>query len=306
MFGHGSSSLLALLLLTAAAAGCGHRDVRAAAPSRPAPVPATTAAKTAPAPAAAASAQPRPGWLGVVVSRQSVDVKADSQGRLLSVQVSIGDRVKKGDVIATLDTSLAAQDLEMARSQLRGAQVDAQRASDEMNEALARNDRRQKNPDFFSKEDLAQAALQAKTATAAYEVARSRVSEQEARVRQLSTTLSRNEIRAPFEGRVAERFADPGAVVGPGTSVVRLISAGDLLVRAAVPPEEARRLKHGDPVAVTLRTLGFQLPGSIQRIAPEVDAASQMVLIEVHLAPTPDQESRLQTGLVVDVSPKAG
>jgi RND family efflux transporter MFP subunit len=239
-----------------------------------------------------------------VVARQSVDVKADSQGRLLTVRVAIGDRVRRGDPIATLDTSLATQDLEMARSQLRGAQIDERRASDEMTEALARNDRRQKNPDFFSKEDLAQASLQAKTATAAYEVARSRVSEQEARVRQLQTSLSRNEIRAPFDGRVAERFADPGAVVGPGTPVVRLISAGDLLVRAAVPPEEARRLRVGQPVAVSLRTQALQIPGAIERIAPEVDASSQMVLVEIHLALTPDVESRLQTGLVADVTPR--
>lgn len=271
-----------------------------AAPKPPAPAaPASTPA--APAPAAP---QPRQGWIGVVVARQSVDVKADSQGRLLTVRVAIGDRVRKGDPIATLDTSLATQDLEMARSQLRGAQIDERRASDEMAEAVARNDRRQKNPDFFSKEDLAQASLQAKTATAAYEVARSRVSEQEARVRQLQTSLSRNEIRAPFDGRVAERFADPGAVVGPGTPVVRLISAGDLLVRAAVPPEEARRLRVGQPVAVSLRTQGLQIPGTLERIAPEVDASSQMVLVEIHLALTPEVESRLQTGLVADVTPR--
>lgn len=293
--------LLAIALLVTAA-GCGDRGVKPE-PATPAPAPPPRTAAPPPAPAAEPS---RPGWIGVVVARQSVDVKADSQGRLQSVRVSIGDRVKKGDPIATLDTSLAAQDLEMARSQLRGAQIDERRAGDEMAEAVARNDRRQKNPDFFSREDLAQAALQAKTATAAYEVARSRVAEQEARVRQLQTSLSRNEIRAPFDGRVAERFADPGAVVGPGTSVVRLISAGDLLVRAAVPPEEARKLKEGDPVRVALRTLGFQILGRIQRIAPEVDAASQMVLVEIQLSPTPEAESRLQTGLVADVAPKAG
>ncbi|PYQ64516.1 MAG: hypothetical protein DMF53_07265 [Acidobacteria bacterium] len=294
-------TLLALCLL-AATAGCDRRNVAAEIPPAPsAPRPA------APAPAAASPAPaPRPGWLGVVVARESVDVKADSQGRLQTVQVSIGDRVRKGDPIAILDTSLATQDLEMARSVLRGAQVDERRANDEMAEALARNDRRQKNPDFFSKEDLAQAALQAKTATAAYEVAHQRVAEQSARVKQLETSLSRNQIRAPFDGRVAERFADSGAVVGPGTPVVRLISAGDLLVRAAVPPEEARRLAQGQPVTVTVRTLGLKIPGTIQRIAPEVDAASQMVLIEVHLSPTPEVESRLQTGLVVDVGAKAG
>jgi membrane fusion protein, multidrug efflux system len=290
-------ALLALALL-AATAGCDRRNVAAEIPPpASAPRPAAAPAAVSPAPA------PRPGWIGVVVARESVDVKADSQGRLQTVQVSIGDHVRKGDPIAILDTSLAAQDLEMARSVLRGSQADEQRALDEMNEAKARNDRRQKNPDFFSGEDLAQAKLQAKTATSAYEVAHQRVAEQATRVKQLETSLSRNQIRAPFDGRVAERFADPGAVVGPGTPVVRLISAGDLLVRAAVPPEEARRLSQGQPVTVTVRTLGLQIPGTLQRIAPEVDASSQMVLIEVHLSPTPEMEGRLQTGLVVDVGP---
>jgi RND family efflux transporter MFP subunit len=294
--------LLLALALLATVAGCDRRQVTAESPPAAAPRTVAAAPTAPPSPAAA----PRQGWVGVVVSRQSVDVKADSQGRLQTVSVSIGDHVRKGDPIATLDTSLAAQDLSMARSELRSAEVDERRAADEMAESLARNDRRQKNPDFFSKEDLAQAALQAKTVTAAHEVAQERVAQQKAKVQQLETSLSRNQIRAPFEGRVAERFADPGAVVGPGTAVVRLISAGDLLVRAAVPTEEARKLKEGDPVAVAVRTADLKIPGTVQRIAPEVDAASQMVLIEVHLTATPEMESRLQAGLVVDVVPKVG
>jgi RND family efflux transporter MFP subunit len=294
-----------VLALLATAAGCDRRNVTAEIPPPAAPGPAASGA-----PATAGSPEPSPaprqGWIGVLVARESVDVKADSPGRVRSMHVSIGDSVKRGDLIATLDRSLAAQDLEMARSALRGAQADEHRAADELAEARARDERRQKNPDFFSKEDLAQAALQAKTAASAYEVARSRTAEQATRVRQLETSLSRNEIRAPFDGRVAERFADAGAVVDPGTRLVRLISAGDLLVRAAVPPEEARRLKEGDAVTVTVRTLGLRIPGTLQRIAPEVDAASQMVLVEIHLAPTPAVEGRLQTGLVVDVVPRQG
>jgi RND family efflux transporter MFP subunit len=288
---------LALLLL---AAGCDRRAAPAADVDAPSP---KLAAKPAPAP----PAEPEPKvWLGVVVSRESVDVTADSQGRLQAVYVSIGDRVKRGDRLASLDTRIASQDLEMARSTLQGDEADERRATDEMSEAQARNDRRQKNPDFFSKEDLGDAALKAKTAGAALEVARSRTAEQRAKIRQLETSLGRNDIRAPFDGQVAERFADAGALVGPGTPVVRLISAGDLMVRAAVPPEEAHHLTPGNPVTATVRTLGLAVPGTIQRIAPEVDAASQMVLIEVHLNLTPASVSRLQTGQVVDVALKQG
>jgi multidrug resistance efflux pump len=127
------------------------------------------------------------------------------------------------------------------------------------------------------------------------------VSEQRARVRQLEAAVGQNEIRAPFAGRVAERFVDAGTVVDAGRPIVRLISGGDLLVRAAVPPEEARSLAVGRPVSVRIRTLGLTIPGRIERIAPEIDAASQMILIEAHLDPSVEVASRLQTGLVVDV-----
>lgn len=288
--------VLALGLLLAA--GCGRGDAPAADPGEGA---ASAPLPQAATPEPAASPPARKGWIGVVVSRETVDVTADSTGRLLAVAVEIGDRVQRGDRIATLDTSLIAQDLEMARSSLRASEADQRRAVDELAEARARNERRQANPDFFSKEDLAEVALQAKTAASAYEVAQARVAEQRARVRQLEAGLEQNVVRAPFDGRVAERFADPGAQVGPGTPVVRLISAGELLVRAAVPPEEARTLAAGTPVTATVRTMNLRIPGTIARVAPEVDAASQMVLIEVRLSPTPEAENRLQTGLVVDV-----
>ncbi|HSK80315.1 MAG TPA: efflux RND transporter periplasmic adaptor subunit [Thermoanaerobaculia bacterium] len=290
--------LLAVALL---AGGCDRQESGTGDPSPP---PASApSALPASAPASAPSApKARKGWIGVLVARESVDVTAESPGRVLAVHVKIGDRVRRGDRIATLDTRVVAQDLEMARSSLRAAEAEERRSADELAEARARNERRQANPDFFSKEDLAEVALQAKTAVAAHEVAQARVAEQRARIRQLEAGLAQNEVRAPFDGRVAERFADAGALVGPGTAVVRLISAGDLLVRAAVPPEEARALHAGDSVAVTVRTQGLRIPGTVERVAPEVDAASQMVLIEVRLTPSPEMEGRLQTGLVVDVA----
>jgi RND family efflux transporter MFP subunit len=263
-----------------------------------APRPTATPARPASEPAAQ-------GWIGVIVARESVDITADSQGRLAAIHVKIGDQVQRGDRIATLDTQVVAQDLEMARASLRSAEADAARAAAEAAEAKQRNDRRKANPDFFSKEDLAQAELQTKTTSAALDAAQARVGEQRARVRQLQTSVGQNEVRAPFAGRIAERFVDVGAIVSLGRPIARLISGGDLLVRAAVPPEQARSLAVGRPVAVHIRTLGLTVPGRIERIAPEIDAASQMILIEAHLDPPAEAASRLQTGLVVEVEPAA-
>ncbi len=289
-------SLLLLAFLGTFVSGCGRRDL--AEQASPAAAPAPPVRRTA-------AAEPRPerkGWIGVVVTRESVDVTAETQGRLQAIYVEIGDVVPRGGRIATLDAQVIGQDLEMARSALRAAEADVRRAAAELAEARQRSERRQANPDFFSKEDLAESELRAKTAASSYEVAQAGVAEQRARIRQIEATRGQTEIRAPFDGRVAERFVDPGAVVGPGTPLVRLISSGDLLVRAAVPPEEARALSVGAPVTATARSTGLRVPGKVQRIAPEVDAASQMVLIEVRLTPGTGG-NRLQTGQVVDVAP---
>lgn len=285
--------------------GCPGCRIREEAPPAPEPTKALAAGPAAtPDQPPSSEGTPEP-WIGVLVARQSVDVTSETQGRLAAIHVRIGDLVRRGQSIATLDTRIASQELEMARSALRGADADAARAGAEAAEARQRNDRRRSNPDFFSKEDLAEAELRMKTSTSESEAAQARVGEQCARVRQLEAALGQSEVRASFAGRVAERFVDPGAMVGPGVAIVRLISSGDfgdLIVRAAVPPEEAGSLAVGSAVTVHVRTLGLDLRGRIERIAPEVDAASQMILIEARLEiPAGAASPHLQTGLVVDV-----
>ena len=297
---------MALLLLVASlapsASGCRTRESPPeASPKEAVSETAPEAASPAPARAAASQASQRSGWLGVILSSEAVDVTADSPGRLAAVYVEIGDRVRRGDRLASLDPRLVAQDLEMARSALRASEADAGRADAELSEARARWDRRRKNPEIFSAEDLAESELRVKTATSSLEVSRARVAEQRARVRQLETSVGQTDVRAPFDGQVAERFADPGALVGPGTPVLRLISGGDLRVRAAVPPDDARRLAPGTAVTARVRDLALDVPGRVERISPGVDTASQMVFVEIRLEPAPEVAARLQTGLVVDV-----
>lgn len=286
--------VLLMLSLLSVLAGCGRPEVVDEEPSAAVPPPPPVAGS-------APEAAPRQGWLGVILSSEAVDVTADSQGRLAGVYVQIGDAVRQGDRLASLDPRLVTQDLEMARSALRASEADAGRVAAELSEAQARWDRRSKNPEIFSKEDLSEAELRVKTARSALEVSQARVQEQRARVRQLETSVGQTDIRAPFDGRVAERFVDAGAQVGPGTPVLRLISGGELQVRAAVPPDDARRLAEGSAVVARVRDLGLDVPGRVERIAPAVDTASQMVFVEIGLEPTPEMTGRLQAGLVVDV-----
>jgi RND family efflux transporter MFP subunit len=286
------------LILAGLSLACrGDRPAAEQAAARPPLLPAPRVAQAAPA------APADKGWIGVVVAAESVEVAAESPGRLLAIEVGIGDEVRAGQRLAVLDTRALAQEMEMARSALTAAEAEARRATDEAAEAEARQARRGQSPELFSAEDLAEVALRAKTARATLDVARARVAEHQARLRQLEANAAKSEVRAPFAGRVAERFVDAGALVGPGTAVVRLISAGEVLIRAAVPPQEAKTLAVGDAVVARVRTLGTRAEGTIARIAPELDAASQMVFIEARLAP--GAAGAIPAGAVVEVRPKA-
>lgn len=298
----GAALTLGLPLLLAL--GCGERaQAPAAGPAGGKAAGNPVAAVPAPPPAA----PPRNGrsWVGVLVSRETIDVSAPVAGRLLSVETATGDTVTRGQLLARLDRSLVEQDLAMARSGATAAEADVQRTQDELSDATARAERRRANPDFFSKEDLAEAALREKTATSAHEAARARLAEARSRVRQLSASQGQTDVRAPFDGQVAERFVGPGTLVNPGTPIVRLLAAGEPLVRAAVPPEDSGRLKLGQRVGLSLRGTPTRLEGAVSRIAPEIDAASQMILIEIALDRSSTAAAGLRTGIVVDVEPRA-
>jgi len=243
------------------------------------------------------------GFIGVVVTRDAVDVAAESTGRVEEVFVRVGDQVSRGERLAQLDTRELEQNLTIARSSLQAARADVTRIRSQLEEAKTRYERRTSLPDIFSKEELEAAKMEKDTAQATLEAAEARVGEQEAQIEQLQSRLQRAEIRAPFEGTVALRYVDPGATVLAGTPVVRLLSTEELLVRFAVPPEAVESFELGDTVEVKLENTVRRTQATIQHIAPEIDGPSQMVFIEARLEVPEEELARLRSGLPARVFP---
>jgi multidrug efflux pump subunit AcrA (membrane-fusion protein) len=152
-------------------------------------------------------------------------------------------------------------------------------------------------PDAFPKEEIRRSEIQKQMAEANLESARARAAAQQARLTQARDLASKSEIRTPSDGTVARRYVDPGSLAGPGQPVVRLISDERLIVRFAVPPEEARSLRAAMPVGIVIG--GGRLPAIIEWVSPEVDPPSGMVILVAVLDPA----SRLKPGSVVRVHP---
>lgn len=284
-----------LPLTLASLAACGGEQ-----PAGPTAQPAAPAVLPVDAPVeriAAAPAAKADGYLGVLVPRQATSVAAAAGGRLEAVFVRPGDRLQRGQVIARLDAAALSRELDQMRASLAETQAAERQAVLALADAESRQKRRLSIPESFSKEDLAQAEIQKQQAEAALESARARVSGERARVRQTEIALAESEIRAPFPGTVAERYLDPGATVGAGTPIVRLVSEGGLMVRFAVPQVEAKSLRLEEPIVASAADLG-ELRGTIERIAPEIDPASRMIFVEARLD---GAASTVQPGAVVRV-----
>ena len=243
-------------------------------------------------------------YLGVALARQASDVAAEVDGILEEVRVRVGDRVERGALIARLDTVMLRQQLESAQASLERAQAQTRRMEVAAEESEQQNLRRQAldREGLLSQEDKDAARFEREKAQADLQAARAEAAQAEAQVRQLETTLARAEIRAPFDGTVAQRYLDPGARASPASPIVRLISSASLLTRFAVPPEEIDRVTVDTEVRVEVESLGRGFRGVVEHQAPEVDAAAQMVFVEARLDLTDPFTAEIPSGTVARVS----
>ena len=244
------------------------------------------------------------GFIGLVLARHSVDLAPRYQGRLSAVHVRLGDRVPENGPIATLDTRTMSFELAIAAADLKAAEIEQEKTAIERSEAGERLDRQKSlsAEGLVSGEGLATARYQEQVANLRTEASKALAREKRSRAGMFQQMAADAVIRAPFEGIVAARYVDPGANVTTQTPIVRLISANDLFVRFAIPADSVAALKTGMPVSIRAGDEGGAVTGSIDKIAPEVDAASRLVVIEARLDPAAASGAGLLSGALVRVS----
>ncbi|MCU1277789.1 MAG: secretion protein HlyD family protein, partial [bacterium] len=240
------------------------------------------------------------GFIGVIVAHESVDIVPRASGRIREILVRLGDRVSRDTVVARLDAAAARQELRMAEASLRAAEAEVDKATVEASQAHERAQRRSPeaaNGDhLFSQEEVSDARYQEKLAGPRVMTARAAVAEKAARVKQLKGVLTDLDLRAPFDGTVSVRYVDAGAVVGPTTPILRIINPDDLWVRFAIPGDRAAGIAAGQKLRVAVETM-TDVSAVVEKLAPEVDAASRMIIGEAKLKLPASWKSRIRPGL---------
>jgi RND family efflux transporter MFP subunit len=208
---------------------------------------------------------------GNVAAWQEASIGAEAGGlRVAELHASVGDSVKKGQVLASFATESVQADVAMARAAVAEAQANAQ-------EALANAERARaiQGTGALSAQQITQYLTQEQTAQARVASAKAQLDSQLLRLKQ-------TQLLAPDSGIISSRSASVGSVVGAGTEMFRLIRQGRLEWRGEVTSAELSRLSAGTGVLVTAPG-GARAKGRVRTLAPTVDAASRNGLVYVDL-----------------------
>jgi RND family efflux transporter MFP subunit len=262
-----------------------------------------SASESARAPTRSAEVGPTGDFLGVIIPSSSVEIVSKTEGRVESIEVQVGAHVQTGAPLVRLELQPLRKELAIAQAALQTARAQEQLAQVALAEANDRT-RRYAHPGLrdlqaMPEEELAAAGFQEKSAAARLQSAQAQVQEHLARVEQIQQRLSDAVLKAPFEGVVADRYLDPGAQASPSRPILRLIGAGGLRVRFAIPEDEPHGVAPGAPIQVRLPREGPALTGQVENVSPEVDAASRMIIALARLDVPPGAE--VPAGMVVRV-----
>jgi RND family efflux transporter MFP subunit len=256
---------------------------------------------------------------------QEVDVMAKVAGYVQSIKVDVGDRVREGQLLATLEIPEMEDELAKAGASVHQADAEVVTARDELRRAesahelqhlsytriqdVAKREKglvpQQQVDEYRSRDLVAEAQVAAAKSSLVTAEQKTRVARaEEARVRTLQRYTS---ITAPFAGVVTKRFANTGSMIQAGTAsqsqampVVRLSQNNLLRLILPVPESVVSKVRVGAAVDVKVPNLGGKrFPGRVARLTDKVQMATRTMDTEVDV---PNPALELVPGMYAEVN----
>ena len=255
---------------------------------------------------------------------QEVDLHAKVSGYIRRINVDIGDRVKSGQVIATLEVpelnaQVAGSEAEVRHSKseiarARSGVVLAEAGHAALHAAYTRLAAaakvrpglvaQQELDDYQAKDLDAEAKVNA--AKAALAAAQEQLGVSNADRQRITALRGYSVVTAPFAGVITMRYADVGSLIQSGTTsntqsmpVVKLAQSDLLRLRMPVPEEDVPYIRVGGDVEIKLQANGKHISGKIVRFTRELTTATRTMLAEVDV---PNADLALSTGMTAEAT----
>src|SRR6201998_3016541 len=259
---------------------------------------------------------------GQFLPYQNVDLHAKVAGYIRQIHVDIGDRVRRGQVLAVLEIPEVLAQVDEAQASVRHAEDEIQRARSDVLRAGADHDAlhadaarlasaAKDRPGLIAQQEIDDATARDRASQAQVDAAKSALGAAEqqlavARANQqhYSALIDYAKITAPYDGVVTWRFSDAGALVQPGTStssglpIVTLAQINVLRLRIPAPESLASKVRMGDIADVHVQATGEHFMGKVTRFTDSLDPSTRTMQVEIDV---PNLDHHLQPGMYADV-----
>lgn len=237
---------------------------------------------------------------------QEIDVMSKVAGFVKHIGVDIGDRVKEGQLLATLEIPEMADDKARAQANVQRSQAEVRRATDDLQRAGSAHDiahlsygrlaqvlkdkpglvAQQEVDDAHSRDLVAEAQVAA--AKSSVTAAEQQVQVSKAELEKVNTLFNYTKVTAPFAGVITKRYANTGSMIQAGISsqtqampLVRLSENSLLRLILPVPESVVPSVRLGAPVEVKVPSLNRSFPGKVVRFTDQVNLDTRTMETEV-------------------------
>ena len=226
---------------------------------------------------------------------QTIAVASAENGIVQEVRVELGQAVKKGEVLGTLDDDLLKATLEIGQLKANStAAIDGAKAELDIKEQKLNALTDIHRTGGGSREELTRAKADVELGRARLKSAQETLAADRLEVKRIETQLKRRTIRSPIDGIITEIHREPGeflSITEPKLfTVVRL---DRLRAKFYIPSENAARFSKGHRVKVSGHTDEKPLAGEVEFVSPVTHAESGLVRVDVILD---NRDGRLRSG----------
>jgi HlyD family secretion protein len=238
---------------------------------------------------------------GMVVSNLQTTIGSKSAGRVLSVNVNMGQDVHMGQVLATLDPADLQRQLSQNQAQL---QVDqAQLPSDQATYQQAQSDFQRYqtlyNNGATSQADLDQYRLKMTTAGAKVQIDESIINKDQAAFSVTQQQIDELTITSPVDGTVSTKNVEVGEQISTSTNLFTIVQTSSLSVSVNVPEQTIGSITQGIAASITLNGQSANtIQGKVSKISPAMDSVSRAYPVQIDIA---SQNQSIKPGMTVTV-----
>lgn len=219
---------------------------------------------------------------GTVAAGQSAEIGFKTGGRIAQVAVKVGDSVKAGQLLATLDAGEAVAQLRAAEAQQRAAQAQLALATD-----TERRTQTMVQSGAIAEATGVQTEQQKALASAQMEASQAQVS-------LTKVAISNHRLTAPFAGSITKAPDGVGGVTGPGVPLFEIVDLSHLKLKGTLSEQDASLVEPG--ATITIDTERGAVNGKVSAVLGSVDPSTRRVRVEATLD---NEGARLRAGTFV-------